>query len=639
MQEKENTKELSVEQCWLALSKIIEHGHSPKGYRIACMYLVDKSLWPQITEENAFSTYRAIFYAMLGQGRYEIAAALTLPEHRFNLKARSARRVWELCSEQRQLLIMGGGAVGKSFTFQMWLTLDYILDPENTLVNVISVTKGHSKGNMFGEICKTFKAIQQVIRCPGEIQQERIVTNVTSDSAGIFLIGLQEGEAGVGRFRGLHPKPRTGNPHPKFGPLTRVRHALDEAELVPSGIWKDIGNALITLEAGDVEHLKIFGSSNPIDPNSEYGQRCEPSGGWLEHQDEWEEWDSARGWHIYRIDPAKTENVVERKLVCPGMVTYEGFVQAQLEYGEGSASWWSQCRGMFPPAADSRTIISNYLLQRARGEWIFEDVPVTVVSLDSALSGGDRPTLTFARFGLAAYAAVNDKETLIHSKVAKREVDGKLVEEVVPAPRQVVQFDYQLQLPPGDSIAVAESTVDALPNGFNSLYFVVDGTGSGDGVKSALKRFLGDDLLGIVYSERATDTKVMVDDDKLASEVFKNVRAELWWGMRRWLESKLVMFGNAMGLEVMAELSGIRGQLAGGKYVVEKKEAYKKRNRNRSPDLGDSAVQVVFLVRMRGEMDAGVFEDNRESEADIRSAVDYISNLQRQDEMLSSHIN
>ncbi len=581
-----------IDRCHKALEYITRE----KDYYKACLTLTPRSQWAEVTEDDAKTRYAILFYTHLSRGEYEEAAAMVLPKHRFNLRAKSARRVWNLCFSEKRLLIMGAGAVGKTFTIGVWTLLDWLRDPEHTLVNVVSTTKKHARANLFGDLCGTWKAINNIVPLVGEVSSEKISVDPSSDTAGIFLVGIAEGDQGVGRLRGLHPKPRM-EPHPIFGNLTRTRTLLDEAGEIPRGIWSDLRNAFITQEGEDPERIKILGASNPEDPNSEYGQRCEPKGGWVNHDDESEEWDSMRGWRIYRIDAAKTENVVNRKMIIEGMQTYEGYLAAMADAGgEGSPGYWIMCRGMFPPSGHGSAIVTNALLQRARGEWIFDEIPTEIFSLDSALEGGDLPILSYGRFGLARKALIDGEEITIHEKA-----------------RNVIQVDFQIPLGKGDSVKVAENCRDELPNEVNPFWVAIDGTGSGDGVLSAMRRFIGSDILAVIYSESPTDTRIMADDDRTAKQAYRNIRAEMWYSMRRWLESRLIMFADQCDVELYRELSGVRGGLIGGKYVVEKKEKYKSRNRGRSPDHAESAIQLVHLVRVRGDVEAGLFEDKKES--------------------------
>ena len=102
---------------------------------------------------------------------------------------------------------------------------------------------------------------------------------------------------------------------------------LDEAEEVPVGVWEGINNILSTADSDSYKgHIKIFGASNPRDRTSDFAQRCEPKDGWgsVDCEDDFE-WESREGYHVLRLDAARCENVIEKRIVYAGLQTYQGF--------------------------------------------------------------------------------------------------------------------------------------------------------------------------------------------------------------------------------------------------------------------------------------------------------------------------
>jgi hypothetical protein len=589
----------------------------------AAALLTPESDWDKITSEavgNEILT--TIFYTLLATGDLESAAALTWSRNQFSLRAKSAKRIWELYDSERMLLVMGGGSVGKSYTLSGRGLLDWARDPEHTLFRVISVTSGHAKLNIFAQMQELHK--RSLIALPGVVGAEKITCDPSNDIAGIHLIAIPQGDQGKGRIRGIHPKPRQ-KIHPVFGGLSRTRVLLDECEEIPSAIWEDLANALLTLEEGDNDRIKIMGASNPKNASSEFGKRCEPQGGFNHESDE-DEWTSKRGWKIYRIDGAKTENVMERRVVpgCEGLMTYEGFHTAVRNAGgEGTSEYYTMCRGTFPPKGHASAIISRLLLDRYRGDWIFEGETKDIYSVDSALGGGDNTSITHTRIGMARKL---------------RHMNGKII-EVHEKPRLVIQYDHQVTLDlKADSTAVARAILRELPANLDPDWLAVDATGSADGCAAILADELGD-ILRIVYSSSASDQPVLAEDDELAIDQFVNVRAEMWYSFAAFLDAGFIAIGTGCEEELLGELSGLRGEQTGRKKKVEKKQVYKKRSRSKSPDRGDSAVQIVHLVRMRGDEVIGLLGSHKKytsvedvvfsqevDEADVIDFVDVMSN-------------
>ena len=587
----------------------------------AAALLIPESQWGRLTSnESAKQTMMTIFYSLLASGDLESASALAWSKYQFSLRPQSAKRIWELYDECRMLLVMGGGSVGKSYTLATKTLLDWCRDPEHTLVRVISVTSGHAKLNIFGQIQELHKT--SLIPLPGMVGAEKISTDAATDISGIHLVAIPQGDQGKGRIRGIHPKPRS-KPHPVFGILSRTRVLLDEAEEIPGAIWEDLANAILTLEDDDVERIKILGASNPKDPSSEFGKRCEPKGGWRYDSDE-DEWESVRGWSVYRIDGAKTENVANKKMMpgCEGLMTYAGYQAAIANAGgEGTPEYYTMCRGMFPPAGHQNSIIPRHLLDECRGEWIFEDLTIDVFGVDSSLSGGDATILTYGRFGPARKMRKrNNEEVEVHDSV-----------------RMCLQIDHQINIvSEHGSMSVARAIMRELPSNINPEFLAVDSTGTADGCASSLQDSLGD-ILHVVASEAPSDQPVMAEDEKIAKDIFTNKRSELWYGFRGWVDAGLVAISDACEEELIKELSTVRGDLSGKKYRVERKDRFKLRNKSKSPDRADSAILLVYLLRLRSDIVTGFITSQKryndiakmdwKSETAYGSEVEFIDSI------------
>jgi hypothetical protein len=360
-----------------------------------------------------------------------------------------------------------------------------------------------------------------------------------------------------------------------------------------------------------------MGASNPKDATSEFGKRCEPVGGWNVDSEE-EEWTSVRGWRVYRIDGSKTENVSEKRMVpgCEGLMTHAGFLAAISNAGgEGTPEYWTMVRGMFPPINHASSIISRASVDCVRGEWQFEDLTVDVYGVDSSLTGGDSTILTVGRFGPA-------KNIL--------KLDGE-IEEIHEETRMVLQIDHQILVNvSNNSLATARAVLRELPDNINPEFLAIDSTGTADGCASALADSLGD-ILMVVASESPTDYPVMGDDERIAKDMYTNKRAEMWYGFRAWVDAGLVAFSAACDDELLKELTTARGELSGKKYRVERKDRYKKRTRGKSPDRADSAILLVYLLRIRGDVVQGFLTSERRPSdpvnSDIHSETAYGSEL------------
>jgi hypothetical protein len=98
------------------------------------------------------------------------------------------------------------------------------------------------------------------------------------------------------------------------------------------------------------------------------------------------------------------------------------------------------------------------------------------------------------------------------------------------------------------------------------------------------------------YSERASESKFLVEDLKLASEECDRVVSELWLNLKKSLEFDLLKV--APGLEMTEAFEQMRNRqyTPGGRFKVESKKEYKSRG-FRSPDIADAITLFAYAAR------------------------------------------
>jgi len=265
--------------------------------------------------------------SLLDADQFEAAATILWGPQVYDWRPMSSQNTWRCLFDQDKLLIQGAGAMGKTFGAAAWFLLDWMRDPHYTCIKVVSLTAEHAQRNVFAAIKKFYTTA--LVR-PEFEGSETLVKSIQANSDnknGIHLVAVPRGDSGTGTLRGFHPSPRAGKPHPKWGRMSRTHVVLDEAEEVPAGVWEGLQNILSAADTeGAKGRIKIFAASNPKDRTSEFGKRCEPTSGWgsIDCEDDLE-WKSRDGWHILRLDAARCENVIEKKIVFPGLQTHEGY--------------------------------------------------------------------------------------------------------------------------------------------------------------------------------------------------------------------------------------------------------------------------------------------------------------------------
>jgi len=522
---------------------------------------------------------KGILANLLRAGLIREVAALLWGKDQFNIEPESVQRVWAEFEGNSQCIILGAGSMGKSYSLGARLLLDWLEDPAWTCVKVVSVTMEHALRNVFAHMKALHKA--SAIPLPGNHLERSIQVN-NDDRHGIHLIAIPKGESGAGKLQGLHPKPRP-KPHPKFGTMSRIRAILDEAEEIPEGVWADIDNMLISKDG--VEHIKVFCATNPRNKRSKLGQLAEPKEGWQSiSADRSMSWMSRLGWKVIRLDGARCENVVQRRVVFPGLLTWEGY-QNFLAKGEHDPEYWTMGRGFYPSESVQGVVVSESLLNSSIGHLIWKGRPKPIGGNDTALEGGDDNTYVTGLIGEAiGWKPVGTNQSVMFDK-----------------PQISVQVDQVMVLPKGDTVAMAKEVhkrsqlLQVEPEQLGC-----DRNGNGAGVHDYLKTLMGPGVFGFNASYAPSESKMFEDDKQTCKELYGDMTTEMMFAIRRYMEFGMLKISPNVDLSKLAvDLTDRRYvQIGRGRLQCEKKSDFKKRN-GRSPDGGDSLGVLIFVARQQ----------------------------------------
>ncbi len=533
--------------------------------------------------------------ALLDGEKYAAAAIVLWGFKIFNPLPYAVRMVWEGIKAAAKVLLQGSGSVGKSYSCIVWLLLDWLRDPEFTNVKIISTTAGHAKSNTFATMQMLVR--NAVIPLPGVALNDYIGLDPKERYSGISIVAIPDGDNGGGVLQGFHPIPRPA-PHPTLGDTSRLRALLDECEEIPIGVWQGVDNMLTAIDGTD--RIKIIGAYNPKDQSTKTAQNAAPEGGWERFDvdtgvDGKDVWESKNGWHVVRIDAAKTENVKQRKMVFPGFQTYEGYRALADKNGGNSAEYYTFGRGAYPPISAVRIIVQSQFLQGCRGEFIFLGATTKCASVDTAVDGRDVAAMSVGRFGLAT---------------AFRTKSGQL--NRFPEPRMALQCDQQFPLKKGSTKIVGDDIkAQAIALGIAPEWVMIDATGNGSAVLSYLQAVWSDQVQGLDFGAAATEMKILDQDKFAANELYDGVVTEVWFTMARWMEYGYFAIAPVVRSDPLEEeLLGRRYNNVGKKTIngeskemirVEKKDAYKVRL-SHSPDYADSMTLLVHLARVMGHL-------------------------------------
>ena len=584
------------------------------GILYAAQYILMKTIANPVQVEEidiktAEDVVRRYVQHLLDHNHFEAAATILWGAEVYDWRPKSGRDTWRCLFEHDQVLVQGAGAMGKSFSAGAWFYLDWWRDPEYTCIKVISLTKEHAERNIFANI-KTFHRTA-LVRPVTDQEDKATSIQVTSDNKnGIQLVAIPKGESGHGTLRGYHPTPRFGAEHKLWGRLSRTHVVLDEAEEIPSGVWEGINNILSTSDTEKYAgHIKIFGASNPKDRTSAFGQRCEPVNGWasVDCEDD-HEWESKEGYHVLRLDAAKCENVIERRIVYGGLQTYQGFM-SYMSRGRTAESM-TMARGWFPEEGMAMGIITPAMMDNSLGIVRFIGPVVPLAAFDLALEGNDQVMCSYGRFGLCDGWTPQSGHFISFKK-----------------PRVVLQLDSQIPFPKKPTLEQTQAIIKfAKQMKIGPNWLVVDRTGNGAGIHDSLCTLFGEQVMGVNYSWAASEHHILGDDSQRANELYNGVVTELLFGLSKYLEFEYLKISPSFRNEdLIRQATSRRYKQAGqGLVRVESKGDYCKRTRSKSPDALDSLSMLVYLMRLRGGAVATMTDPKpeREPRSRLQSIVD-----------------
>lgn len=529
---------------------------------------------------------------LLNNGAPEQAAQLLWTPTQFSPDPQYTKDLWKLYEETSMGLVMGAASCGKSFSLGVRLYLEYLRDPEYTAIKVVGPSEKHLEANLFSALVGLHTGAS--LPCPGTVGELFIGLdrrNMLGSIAGVIIPVGQVRKAG--RLQGMKRKPRP-HAHPIFGALSRLFVFVDEVENVPKGLWNDVDN-LLSQSTESVGGFKIFAAYNPTDLSHEVAKRAEPPFGWESlNPEEHFRWKSRRGWDVLRLDGEKCENVVQGKVIFPGLQTRAGLEAiAKNAGGRDSAGYATQGRGMYPVQGITVTIIPPGMFPKWRGEFLWYEEPKPAASADLALEGLSAAIYTLGRWGKASGMKLlpnleNPKGVIVMFK----DKMGKVV------PRYALQADSQHALPKGDSIAMAHRLIELNKKaGVKPEFFACDRTGHGAGTADIIKHEWGPQIADVNYSQGASKEKLMIEDTQTCEESYDRMASELWFALRAFGEYQYLLINPAMGVsQLTQQVTQRRMKTAGKKSHVESKKDYKDRGFE-SPDEADSLTLFVHAAR------------------------------------------
>lgn len=276
-------------------------------------------------------------------------------------------------------------------------------------------------------------------------------------------------------------------------------------------------------------------------------------------------------WQTFHVSALDTPNVRSKKKLIPGLAVWEWVEQKRQTWGERSAIYQVRVMGNFPSQGD-QSVISLALVEVAKERGI--------AIREAELDGRGYPNVPGqvcigvdpARFGPDHTALVLRRGQHLLEVVKRHGIDSlEIVGEVVHLAENARRDAY-----------------DSKPR----VYIDVTG-GYGAGAHDILQEEPRVEVYGVTASA-AADAQASDEPE------FANGRAQLWWGMKRFLEEGGSIPPDCEDLEADLVAPEYRFD-ARGRILIESKDDLKKRL-GRSPDVGDAA---CLAVRERQDLERG----------------------------------
>lgn len=573
-------------------------------------------------KQEAVQVLQALERNLAEQGKFIEVAVLLWGNGMFDSRPSVVQKVFQKVQENSKLIILGASSVTKTFSCGVYFYLQWRCDPFWTAVKLAAPSEDHLYTNLFSHLVALHKGA--VIPMTDDdankvsVNETDLFISMADALPEMRIQGVlcKQSQISAGAMRGHKPKPYRKPNHPKYGNSTRLFILIDEGTQVSPGAFEDIKTTEASIDP-TMDTVKIVMPCNPEGITYKIVQMAEPEEGWdAEQVDTLYEWTSKQGYPVLRLDGKLFENVVQRKTIYPRMLTYDAYL-GFLRAGEHSAAYWAKGRG-FPPLKDNAyTIIPPSWVQSQRGDPIYVGKVENIAALDTALSGGDKAILGVGRWGEAAGWTHMDGK--VEWFVNRADPSQKITKHVCVA-------DQLFQLP---KTASATEMVQELMGrckgmGIPPENVILDKGGNAAGVWSHAKSFWGD-VLGIENGVKASEDKVLSDDNMTAYDTYNLKATELWFAFKRWLDPVVC----AVLLNPIIPSSPLFTQLTtrryynvkGGKVQVEAKEVYRARNQNQSPDEADVCLLLVEWCRQRGKVLPGLIEKAKDSRPGAPEAV------------------
>lgn len=498
----------------------------------------------------------------------------------------------------RCIAILGPASSGKTSTASMCGTTEYLIWPDCTTVIVCSTTKELLEQRVFGEIKRLWRGARKLHDwLPGNLIEGRmrIVTDSRFDGedgrdfqSGVLGVPVKKGNdyVGLGDFAGMKNK--------------RVVLIGDELSLLPPAFIHAISNLDKNMR------LKVVGLGNPKDTMDALGMLAEPAahlGGWdggIDQQPGTKVWETKRHGGICIQLPGDDSPNLDGSLTalgCP-LITQEAIDRDKSFYGTDSV-WYSMMDlGRMPRGLGSKRVLTKQMAQKFNAllepDWL-DSNRTKIAFCDAAFGGvgGDRCIFGELQFGMENTPP--NLESMVNSVINQSPPGRKARQILALIETLLVPVSVKFSDLPCDQIAnFCREQCEARGISPENFYYDAGGRAA---LVSAFARLWSVAVNAVDCGGSASDKKVSNEIDILAKDYYFNKITEMWYSVRRIVES-----GQFRGMTEWPLLEFCQrewGYVGKNKIQVEPKDKMKLKT-GRSPDEADAVAVGVWGAMQKG---------------------------------------
>tara|TARA_R100000005_G_C5001339_1_gene208513 strand:+ start:3546 stop:5333 length:1788 start_codon:yes stop_codon:yes gene_type:complete len=488
-----------------------------------------------------------------------------LPE-KLMVKHPWAEKMIRAAIKNKYLSIGGSASSGKSHTMAAWGIVNWLSQPQDTLVLMTSTTLREARKRIWGSVMTLLTVIEGApIKIRDSIGNASYVNEngTLIERAGLSLVAAE--------------KARTREATNKLIGIKQKRVILIGDEL--SEISESIVNAGLT-NLSKNPHFQMIGMSNPNSRFDAFGVWSEPKNGWdsvdTNVDDTWKtKWDG----RYLRLDGERSPNVLAGEVIYPWLPTQQKLDEDRALLGEESRGYMRMVRAVFFDSDETTGIYTENELTMSgamnRVEW--EGATTKVAGLDPAFTnGGDRTILYTATVG--------------YNKNGHYVIEfGKAIHLNDDATNKAVPRTYQI---------VRQIKEHCEKNKILAENVAVDATGAGAPFCDVLAGEWSNKFMRVGFGGKASDKRVSASSQLVGEELYMNRASELWFVGKELMRTKQV-FGITANLA--SEMTSRNYDMVKSgtlRVKIESKPEFKSRFGS-SPDLADAAFLALDCARQR----------------------------------------